>query len=128
MGLRLRSSAESAGSGSAVAPAPRRTANLAANSRSRSALTELHSLAPEAVAPRATEPVAREELDRGRRAYPPPRPPYSPTALAAFSRNKEPSLMYRRSIAVPLWPVCSAMTRSGTPAAAAEVAKPARSE
>ena len=23
--------------------------------------------------------------------------------------------MYRRSIAVPLWPVCSAMTRSGTP-------------
>ena len=31
--------------------------------------------------------------------------PYSPTALAAFSRNKDPSRMYRRSIAVPLWPV-----------------------
>src|ERR1017187_3044726 len=55
-------------------------------------------------------------------------PPYSPTALAAFSRNREPSRMYRRSIAVPLWPVCSAMTRSGTPAAAAEVARPARNE
>ena len=32
---------------------------------------------------------------------------YSPTALAAFSRNREPSRIYRRSIAVPLWPVCS---------------------
>jgi hypothetical protein len=28
--------------------------------------------------------------------------PYSPTALAAFSRNNEPSRMYRRSITVPL--------------------------
>jgi hypothetical protein len=27
---------------------------------------------------------------------------YSPTALAAFSRNREPSRIYRRSIAVPL--------------------------
>ena len=71
--------------------------------------------------------AAREQLDRGGRAYPPPSP-YSPSALAAFSRKSEPSRMYRRSIAVPLWPVCSAMTRSGTPAAAAEVARPARSE
>jgi hypothetical protein len=29
---------------------------------------ELHSLAPEAVAPRATEPAASEQLDRARRA------------------------------------------------------------
>ena len=53
---------------------------------------------------------------------------YSPTALAAFSQNREPSRMYRRSIAVPLWPVVVAMMRSGTPAAPAEVARPARSE
>ena len=81
----------------------------------------------EAVTARPAQPVAREQLDRARRAYPPSWP-YSPTALEAFSRNKEPSRMYLRSIAVPLWPVCSAMTRSGTPAAAAEVARPARSE
>ena len=73
------------------------------------------------------QPVAREQLDRGGRAYLPPSP-YSPTALAAFSRNSEPSRMYRRSIAVPLCPVCSAMIRSGTPTAAAEVARPARRE
>ena len=87
--------------GSAVATAPRRTASLATNSEPGSALTELPRLAPEAVAPRATEPVVREQLDRARRAYPPPST-YSPTALAAFSRNSEPSRMYRRSIAVPL--------------------------
>jgi hypothetical protein len=48
-------------------------------------------VSPEAVAPRATEPVAREELDRGRHADPRPPSPYSPTALAAFSRNREAS-------------------------------------
>jgi hypothetical protein len=51
--------------------------------------------APEAVAARAAKPVARGQLDRGWRACPPPSPPppYSPTALAAFSRNREPSRM-----------------------------------
>jgi hypothetical protein len=54
-----------------------------------------------------------------------------PTAQPRWRRSHEtgsPRGMYRRSIAVPLWPVCWAMTRSGTPAAAAEVARPARSE
>jgi len=50
----------------------------------------LHSFTPEAITERLAEPVAVVQLDCGRRAYP---PPYSPTALAAFSRNKEPSRM-----------------------------------
>jgi hypothetical protein len=32
---------------------------------------------------------------------------YKPTAAAAFSRNSEPSRMYRRNIAVFLCPVCN---------------------
>ena len=70
---------------------------------------------------------ARDPLQGSAFSPPPYLPPYSPTVLAAFARNSEPSRMYRRSIAVPLCPVCSAMTRSGTPADAAEVASPARS-
>ncbi len=80
-------------------------------------------------------PLLSPSLSEGFRALPeraafplPSPPPYSPTALAAFSRDREPSRMYRLSIAVPVWPVCLAMKRSGTPAEAAEVAKPARSE
>ena len=54
------------------------------------------------------------------------RQPYSPPPAAAFSVNSDPSRMYRRNIVVPLWPVVLAMTLSGTPAAAADVASPAR--
>ena len=39
---------------------------------------------------------------RARRTCLPPSP-YSPTALAEFSQNRELTRMYRRSIAVPLW-------------------------
>jgi hypothetical protein len=51
---------------------------------------------------------------------------YSPTFAAAFSRNSEESLMYRRTIALDLWPVWAMMLRSLAPAIAAEVASPAR--
>ena len=53
---------------------------------------------------------------------------YSPTLAAAFSRNSDPSRMYLRRVASDRWPVWAMMARSGTPAAAAAVARPARSE
>jgi hypothetical protein len=49
-----------------------------------------------------------------------------PTFPAAFSKNKEPSRMYLRSVARLRWPVCAMMARSLTPAAAAAVAMPER--
>jgi len=49
-----------------------------------------------------------------------------PPSTAAFSRNNEPSRMYRRSIVVFLCPVCCMITRSLTPAIAAAVTSPAR--
>src|SRR5262249_53407324 len=51
---------------------------------------------------------------------------YSPTRAAAFSRNSDPLWMSRRRTAIDLCPVCWAITRSGTSAAAALVASPAR--
>jgi hypothetical protein len=65
--------------------------SLADEVRVGSALADFHGLAPETVAARPAQAVAGEQLDRGRRAYPPP--PYSPTALAAFSRKRDPSRM-----------------------------------
>jgi hypothetical protein len=53
---------------------------------------------------------------------------HSPTFAAAFSRNRFPSLMYLRTIALDFWPVWFMMVRSLAPAMAAEVASPARSE
>ena len=53
---------------------------------------------------------------------------YSPTFAAAFSRNSDPSRMYLRRVARDRWPVWAMMARSGTPAAAAAVARPARRE
>jgi hypothetical protein len=51
----------------------------------------LHGFTSEAVAARPAQPVTREQLDRGRHCGGHLSPPYSPTALAAFSRNSEPS-------------------------------------
>lgn len=53
---------------------------------------------------------------------------YNPIFAAAFSRKSEPSRMYLRRVATERWPVWAIMARSGTPAAAAAVARPARSE
>ena len=53
---------------------------------------------------------------------------YSPTVAAAFSRNVDPSRMWRRTIGRDLCPVCAMIVRSLAPAAAADVAKPARNE
>ena len=49
---------------------------------------------------------------------------YSPTFAAAFSRKSDPSRMYLRKVARERWPVWAMMARSGTPAAAAAVARP----
>ena len=69
--------------------------SLAVKGSFRSALAYLHGLAPEVVAARSAQPVAGEQLDRGQRACPPLSLSlsYSPTALAAFSRNSKPCLM-----------------------------------
>jgi hypothetical protein len=53
---------------------------------------------------------------------------YSPTLLAAFSSNAVAYRIYRRSVVSDRCRVCAAMERSEAPAAAAEVANPARSE
>ena len=54
-------------------------------------------------------------------------PPYRSPAPAS-SRNIEPSLMYPRTVAVLLCPVCLMMARSDAPARAASVQNPARRE
>jgi hypothetical protein len=49
---------------------------------------------------------------------------YNPTIAAAFSRNSDPSFIYRRTVLTERWPVWFMMLRSEAPAAAAEVASP----
>jgi hypothetical protein len=53
---------------------------------------------------------------------------YSPTADAAFSLNRLPSRICRLNTVMLLWPIVWAITRSWTPAFAADVAIPAGSE
>jgi hypothetical protein len=83
VGLQLRSSLESSNGVSAFATAREKGCKSRRRGRFGSALADLHGLAPEVVAVRSAQPMVGEQLDRDRRAYPPP--PYSPTALAAFS-------------------------------------------
>ena len=54
--------------------------------------------------------------------------PHRPTEEAAFFLKMFASLMYRSMIALDLWRVCLMIRCSGTSAAAAEVANPARRE
>jgi len=51
-----------------------------------------------------------------------------PASAAAFWAKSEPSRIYLRTMGRLLCPVCAMMTRSDVPAAAADVARPARSE
>jgi hypothetical protein len=53
---------------------------------------------------------------------------HSPMLAAAFSVKREPASMYLRNTLMLRWPVCFAMTRSGTSSRAASVAKPERRE
>jgi hypothetical protein len=49
-----------------------------------------------------------------------------PTTAAAFSRNREASLMYLRTMFADLWPLWAMIDRSEAPATAAAVTRPAR--
>ncbi len=76
---------------------------------------------------------ASESRFRGMRDIPLLRQPIidrlEPTFLEVIVHsqgNSEPRRMYLRRVSVRLWPVCAMMARSGTPAAAALVARPAR--
>lgn len=84
------------------------------------------NLAPAAGVQRAARPAGgcRREVN----SWAPAGPVHSPTAAAAFSRKSDPCLIYRRTMRSERCPVCCMIARSDTPALAAEVASPARSE